>query len=207
MTGGPPLPRPARTRLAGDPVSLIGHNAGPPLDPGRSWRAHCWKAARKALTPHLPIEVIRRRVARAKALGLAYPDYAAILLGTGRDVTAFLFTAEAIGLRLLKETRLAAAAARKLPALAADRLLLAEGDPQAIRAALAGQGLAFVAAGMAPRPRAGDAEGRAAIRALLDPLRLPGDAVVMVGARADERAWAEAARLAAFLAAPAYFAA
>jgi hypothetical protein len=207
MTAAHPMPRPARSRLPGDPVPLLGHNNGPPLDPGRSWRAHCWKAARKGLTPHLPIEIIRRRVARAKALGLAYPDYAAILLGTGRDVTAFLFTSEAIGLRLLKETRLAAAAARKLPAVAADRLLLAEGEPEAIRAALAAQGVAFLAAGMAPRPRAAGAEGRTAIRALLDPLRLPGDAVVMVGARADERGWAEAARLAGFLAAPAYFAA
>jgi hypothetical protein len=207
MTDAPPLPRARLSRLPGDPVSRLGHNAGPPLDPGRSWRAHCWRAARKALTPHLPVEVIRRRVARARELGLAYPDYAAILLGTGRDVAAFLFTSEAIGQRLERQARLSAAAARKLPTLVrVDRLLMAGPEGAALAAALARAGAAAAAGGPAPPPLAPPADGRAAIRALLAPLGLPGDAVAMIGARADERAWAEAARLATFIAAPAYFA-
>ena len=42
-------------------------------------------------------------------------------------------------------------------------------------------------------------------RAALAPLKLPGDAVVMIGTRAEERAWADSARLARFLPAEGYF--
>jgi hypothetical protein len=209
---GPGLPRPARTRLPGDPPpSRIGHNQGPPLDPARTWRLHCWRSARGALLPTLPIEIVRRRVARARELGLAYPAYASILLGSGRDVTAFLFTAEAIGLRVRRMAELSRAAAAKLPALTScDRLLLAEtgADPAEVGRALAlSLNLPFRAVAAAPPASAALPEGRAAIRGLIDPLRLPADAVVVVGALPHERAWAEAARTAAFLSADAYFAA
>ena len=204
----PEMPRSALSRLPGEAPSAIGHNGGPPLDPGQRWRAVAWGKARRDLVKALPIEIVRRRVARARDLGLAYPAYAAILMGTGRDIIGFLFTAEAIGLRLERAARVEAAAAKKVAAVrGAQRLLL--GPPVApadLRAALSGQGIVFDAVGAAPASDAPDAQGRAAIRALLDPLRLPGDSVVMVGARPDERRWAEAARLARFIAAPAYFA-
>lgn len=202
------MPRSALSRLPGETPSAIGHNGGPPLDPGQRWRAVAWGKARRDLVKNLPIEIVRRRVARARDLGLAYPAYAAILMGTGRDIIGFLFTAEAIGLRLERAARVEAAAASKVTALkGTQRLLL--GPPVApadLTAALSAQGIAFDAIGAAPPREAPDAQGRAAIRALLDPLRLPGDSVVMVGARADERRWADAARLARFIAAPAYFA-
>ncbi|MEO1458389.1 MAG: hypothetical protein AAFV49_12635, partial [Pseudomonadota bacterium] len=89
----PPFAALAHERLAG-----IGHNKGPSLEPGRAWRTHCWREAKRTMVPRAPIEVVRRRVARARALGLEYPAYASILLGTGRDVRAFLFTAEAVRL-------------------------------------------------------------------------------------------------------------
>jgi hypothetical protein len=204
----PDMPRSALSRLPGEAPSALGHNGGPPLDPDRRWRAVAWGKARRDLVRHLPIEIVRRRVARARDLGLAYPAYAAILMGTGRDIVGFLFTAEAIGLRLERAARIEASAARKLAAVSgAQRLLL--GPPVApadLRDVLSAQGLAFDGIGAAPPREAPDALGKAAIRALLDPLRLPGDAVVMVGARPDERRWAEAARLARFIAAPAYFA-
>jgi hypothetical protein len=208
--------RPALSRLPGEAPPLIGHNGGPPLDPARRWRAHCWRKARAGLMgKRLPLEVVRRRVARARALGLAYPAYAAILMGSGRDIVGFLFTADAIGLRLDRAVRRGEAlpsvdevAARKLAAAPqADRALMAEAPVARddLRAALAGLGVAFATVGAAPPPDAPDRAGRAAIRALLDPLGLPGDAVVLVGAREDERRWAEAARLARFIAAPVYF--
>lgn len=202
------IPRGALSRLPGEEPSRIGHNGGPPLDPGRRWRAVAWGKARADLVKHLPIEIVRRRVARARQLGLAYPAYAAILMGTGRDIVGFLFTAEAIGLRLERETRLAEAAERKLREIdPTPRLLLGPPvAPAALRETLAARGLDFAAVSPAPRPEAPDGDGRSAIRALLDPLRLPGDAIVMVGARPDERRWAEAARLARFIAAPVYFA-
>jgi hypothetical protein len=197
------------SRLPGEDPPPFGHNQGPPLDPGQRWRLHCWRTARKALLPTLPIEVIRRRVARARELGLAYPAYASILLGSGRDVTAFLFTAEAIGLRVRRMAEVSRAAAEKLPRLrGCDRLLLAEtgADPAAVGRALAlALELPFRAVAAAPAADSGLAEGRAALRGLIDPLRLPPDAVVVVGALPHERAWAEAARTAAFLSASAYF--
>ena len=203
------LPRPSLSRLPSDPVSMLGHNQGPPLDAGVSWRRHAWAAARAELAPHLPLEIVRRRVARARELGLAYPAYASILLGSGRDIVAFLFTAEALGLRLQRTVPLAAATADKLRALkGCDRLLLtpAGASPEAMAALLARAEIAVRAAAEAPPEAAPVSAGGAAIRALLAPLKLPGDSVVMVGARADERDWAEAARLARFVAAGAYFA-
>lgn len=198
----PTAPRGALSRLPGDPVSMRGHNQGPPLDPGHSWRRHAWGVARAALVPRLPVEVVRRRVARARDLGLAYPAYAAILLGTGRDIVGFLFTCDAIADRLARGGGLPGPVAAKLGALrdCAPLLLTPPG------AVLAPEVTArFRAWGPEPQPPS-LAGGRAAIRALLGPLGLPGDGVVMVGTRAQERDWAEAARLARFLAAPVYFA-
>lgn len=201
--------RSSLSRLPGDPVPLIGHNQGPPLDAGVSGRRHAWAVARAALTPHLPIEVIRRRVARARELGLAYPAYASILLGSGRDIVAFLFTSHALGLRLQRTVALSAPVADRLRALkGCERLLLTDADqrPEAMAALLARAEIRLRAVASAPAEPAAPAAGGAAIRALLAPLRLPGDAVVMVGARATERDWAEAARLSRFVAAEAYFA-
>lgn len=195
-------------------MTRIGHNGGPPLDPDRSWRAHCWRRARRELVPRLPLEVVRRRVARARQLGLEYPDYAAILLGTGRDVVAFLFTSEALGLRLRHGTAPPADALRartldRLRALSGcDRLLLERPglDPEALRRALAeAHAIRFRAAGAAPADAAGWAEGGRALVQLVDPLKLPRDGVVMIGAREAERAWVAAARLARWLPAERYF--
>jgi len=61
----------------------IGHNGGPPLDPGAGWRYFCWKKAHaNAWTPP-PREIALARLARAEALGMTYREYAAVLLDTG----------------------------------------------------------------------------------------------------------------------------
>jgi hypothetical protein len=196
-------------RLSGEVPLRIGHNGGPPLDPVTTWRRVAWGKARRALVGHIPLELVRMRIRRARELGLEYPAYASVLLGTGRDITAFLFTAEAIGLRLQHGVALPEATAAKLLGLArCDRLLLAEpgADPTRLAAALAlAHRIEFRGAGAAPHDQAGLPEGRAAIRDILAPLKLPADAVVMIGTRAAERDWAEAARLAKFMAAERYF--
>jgi len=47
-------------------IPAIGHNGGPALTArGRGWATHCWRQARGALLPHLPVEVVRLRVRRA----------------------------------------------------------------------------------------------------------------------------------------------
>ena len=83
MVGPVSLPRSALTALDGERLAGIGHNQGPPIDGALSWRRFAWKKARAVLVPRRPIEVVRRRVRRATQLGLEYPQYASILLGTG----------------------------------------------------------------------------------------------------------------------------
>ncbi|MEO1468756.1 MAG: hypothetical protein AAFV86_06860 [Pseudomonadota bacterium] len=207
-----PRPGSPLTRLAGEAMAGIGHNQGPPLDPGRSGRAYAWRQARAQLMPRLPLEIVRRRVRRARELGLDYPAYASILLGSGRDIVAFLFTGPALASRLARGQTpegIAQARARRIAAIAAitgaERRLLADGP-----AAPAGGGAPlFTLVAPPPAPDAGWQAARTAIAAALAPVppgrALPADGVVMIGASAEERAWADAAALAKFLPADAYF--
>ncbi|MEM9735409.1 MAG: hypothetical protein AAF908_02245, partial [Pseudomonadota bacterium] len=134
----------------------------------------------------------------------AYPAYASILLGSGRDIVGFLFTAEAIGLRL-QRGEIDAGAGLKLQSLTEVKRFLmtaAEQNPIAVGEVLALHRIEMAGMGAVPER---DADAFPAIRAILDPAKLPGDAVVMIGTAARERDWAEAARLAKFLPASAYF--
>jgi hypothetical protein len=65
----------------------LGHNGGPPLeeDPGRSWRLWCWKRAHKKAWASPPREIVLRRMARAKLLGMSYHDYTLEILERGRQ--------------------------------------------------------------------------------------------------------------------------
>ena len=76
----------------------LGHNKGPTLERGASWRRYAWTRARSELLPTLPIEVARRRVRRARELGLDYKAYAGIRASTGRDIVALLFSTNALRL-------------------------------------------------------------------------------------------------------------
>lgn len=62
----------------------IGHNQGPPLDAGRAWRVFVWRKAVERAWDNPPIEVVRRRLARARELGMSYREYVALYLDTGR---------------------------------------------------------------------------------------------------------------------------
>jgi hypothetical protein len=140
----------------------------------------------------MPLEVVRRRVARASELGLDYRTYAGIRASTGRDVVAFLFSTNAL--------RMEAA-----PLPPADRLahvrglrrcgtvVLAQAPHQAEDVA---EGLGLPAA-PAPAPLASWSTARGTILGVLG--TMPADGVVLVGATGFESDWAEAARLAAFL--------
>ena len=191
------------------PLFGIGHNNGPGA--GRGFRRHCWKLARRqTIGRAMPLEIVRIRVRRARQLGLAYPQYAAILMGSGRDVAAFLFTTEALGLRLRRRLEMPSDVQERLAALQnCDRLAFAPSgeEPEPFRIELQDvSGLIFASCG---RPPEGDSwsAARAAVRSVLDPMKLPGDAVVMIGTRAEEAGWAEAAKMARFLPAERYFAA
>lgn len=192
--------------FAGERPPPIGHNQGPPLDASFTWRRHVWTKARKDLVPRLPLEVVRRRVRRAAELGLEYPQYASILLGTGRDIVGFLFTCDALGLHLQRTGTLPDPVARKLDGLnRCDRLVGAAApiDPDELRRALAEARFREVIA--LPREGTASNAGRDAILAGLKPLALPRDGVVMVGTAPHERKWAEAAQMAKFLPAAQFF--
>ena len=113
-------------------MGLIGHNRGPALQPGAAWRRHCWTAAREALLPVLPVEVVRMRVKYARAMGLEYKTYASVRAATGHDLVAFLFSSNA--LRLIKGREvLPADRAAKLAGLACTRIALATAPLQPAR--------------------------------------------------------------------------
>ena len=187
----------------------IGHNRGPTMERGYGWRKHCWGQARRDLLPHLPLEVIRGRVRRAREIGLDYATYATVRATTSRDVTAFLFSSNA--LRLMRETdRLSAERARKLAGIVnCGRALLAHAPLDAERLAaeiLADRAIGFDGAGAAPAAFAPWREIRAGVLGVLGPARIASDGVVVVGDTASEREWCAAGRLAGYIAAERYFA-
>ena len=40
------------------------------MEKGHSWRRYAWGKSRRDLLPHMPLNIVKRRVARAKELGL-----------------------------------------------------------------------------------------------------------------------------------------
>ncbi|MEI2807870.1 hypothetical protein [Albidovulum sp.] len=184
-----------------------GHNLGPTLEPGASWRRHCWREARAALLPRLPVEIVRLHVRRAAEIGLDYKTYAGVRATTGHDLVAFLFSTNA--LRLLRERdRLAAADAAKLAAARnIGRLVAAHPplDPADVQRLLEAQGVAVDAAARAPGLADGWGATRARLAGLLAEGRAPADRVLLVGETMLERDWVAAARLAGFVPAGRFF--
>ena len=179
----------------------IGHNRGPSLEGGASWRRHCWAAARERLLPVLPVEVVRLRVKRAKALGLDYKTYAGVRAATGHDVVAFLFSTNALRVTLLRPAMPDGRAEKLTAVTGCGRLALAVAPMTAGMVAAANPVLD--AAHPAPWALAGFGELRDALRAALG--RVPADQVVLVGDPGLERDWCAAGRLAAYLPAERYF--
>ncbi|MCX7286609.1 MAG: hypothetical protein NTW20_03355 [Rhodobacterales bacterium] len=182
-------------------MSGIGHNRGPSLEGGASWRRHCWTAARKQLLPTLPIEVVRLRVKRAKALGLEYRTYASVRAATGHDVVAFLFSSNALRVSVLRPS-MPVDRVEKLVVVQCGRLALAV-EPLTPGMVESANPVVLDASHPAPDALAGFGEARAALRAALG--KLPSDQVIVVGDMALERDWCAAGRLAGYLPAERYF--
>ena len=178
----------------------IGHNRGPFVDEGVSWRRFAWAKAREALLPTLPIEVVRLRVKRAVELGLPYKTYASVRASTGRDVIGFLFSNNA--LQVFR-------AGQGLPADRAAALARIQGADR----------VALLHAPLLPGFQAEGLDGVYAAPSFLDPwpamrdqLRgvirargKPADGFLVIGETAFERDWAEAGRTAGFLSGERYF--
>jgi hypothetical protein len=182
-------------------MSGPGHNGGPTLEPGASWRRHCWTAARERLLPTLPIEVLRGRIRRAQDLGLDYRTYASVRAASGHDIVAFLFSSNA--LRVVPPASPPNGRQARLAAIReCGRIALAQGaEPEAVLTACAGL---IDAAHPAPPLLGSFAEARCRLRAALG--RVPGDRVILVGDHRLEQDWASAGRLAFYLDAERYFA-
>lgn len=178
----------------------VGHNGGPSMAPGESWRRFCWQKARQALLPTLPIEVLRLRVKRAQDLGLDYRTYASVRAASGHDVVAFLFSSNA--LRLARGATLPPDRAARLAIIRnARRIALAQGVAAEV---ILNVNAAFLeAAHPAPRPFASFAEARTVLRDALP--HIPGDRVILIGDTALEAEWCAAGRLAAYLPADRFF--
>lgn len=179
----------------GQDMSTIGHNGGPSMEPGFGFRKLAWGKARRDLLPNLPLEVVRIHVARAKRLGLPYKTYATIRATTGNDIVGFLFSGNALDLRV-GQADLPPPVAARIAGLggAADRLaaVYAPTRPETLLAAHPGL---LEAAAPAPGFTATWRETRDALRGALSARRLPADAVVLVAATSVERAWCAAAGL------------
>ncbi len=176
-------------------MSTIGHNGGPTMEPGFGFRKLAWTKARRELLPNLPLEVVRIRVARAKRLGLPYKTYATIRATSGQDIVAFLFSGNALELKV-GQVALTAPVAERIAALegAAGRIaaVYAPTRPEAV---LDAHPELFEAAGAAPGFTASWRETRDALRGALAARRLPADTVVLVAATSVERGWSAAAGL------------
>lgn len=179
----------------------IGHNNGPAMDAGLSYRTHCWRVAREKLLPTLPIEVVRLRVRRARELGLDYKTYASVRASTGHDVVAFLFSSNALRVTArhpcLPDDRKA-----KLGTLAGvGRVALATAPltPDMLMSARE----VLDAAHPAPHWLASFGDASRIIRAAI--AGIPGDRVLLVGDHGLERDWCAAGRLAGYLPADRYF--
>ena len=179
----------------------IGHNRGPGM--GSSFRAHCWSVARREiLGARLPIEVVRLQVNRAKALGLDYKTYAGVRATTGRDLVAFLYSSNALG--VFRTTQ-------PIDAAACDRIALVAASPHlGCSPGLAPDALGRQIGAASTRMLAPFGTSWSAMRdemkGWLRAQGLPGDAVLMIGETGHEREMMTAGGLAGFVPGQRFFA-
>ena len=185
----------------------IGHNSNAL---GQGWRRFAWKKARKDLVAaRVPLEIVRIRVRRAQKLGLTYPQYASVLLGSGRDIVGFLFTVNGLQLRLLRRLEAPDHVAAKLQyEPQSPRIVLSPSEeaPETFRVELADTLAARIdAAAPAPAPATSWGAARRAVQNALAETQMPADGVVMIGAGDEDALWADAAFLAKFIPSSEYF--
>ncbi|MTH33245.1 hypothetical protein GL279_01385 [Paracoccus limosus] len=179
----------------------IGHNGGPGTASG--FRTHCWTQARRELLgARLPTEVVRLQLRRAKALGLDYKTYAGVRATTGRDLVAFLYSSNALGVFRPGQAVPAPEAARIAASAAAAHLGGSPGVPLDVLARQIGA----ASARRLPAFGASWSEMRQEMKHWLRAQDLPGDAVLMIGETAHEREMMTAGGLAGFVSGQAFFA-
>ncbi len=173
------------------------------MEPGGAWRRYAWKRARADLMPTLPIEVARRRVRRARELGIDYKSYAGIRAATGRDIIALIFSSNA--LRLVRETAAIeerrSGKIRGIKDVESFALVHPPHDPAVVTK------VNPIILHAERAPGLVETWGQTRARVLELKGRIPADAVLLIGETTLEREWSEAGRLAGFLDADRYFSA
>ena len=184
----------------------LGHNGGPTMEPGARWRRHCWTRARAELLPRMPLEIVRRRMRRARQLGLPFATYNRVRQTTGQDVVALLFSSNA--LVAIPPGGVEEARARKLRELQRCGRLVAvhpPGTPDAMSRVMAIHEVS-VQAFKAPGLGRSWSETRDVLKGQLKAAGLPGDQVLIIGETVLEQAWTKAGGFAGFFNGGQYFA-
>ncbi|MCF6306018.1 MAG: hypothetical protein L3J33_11690 [Rhodobacteraceae bacterium] len=179
------------------------------MAPGKAWRTLCWQKSRNAIMPKLPLEILRIRVQRAKALGLDYTSYASIRAASGHDVIAFLFSSNALR-AFAKSPEMPDDRLEKLVSLHNSRQLAAILRPLSTEQFIANLPQnptpLFNRVFTAPSFHATWSQTRTTVLNGLSHDKLPSNMVVIIGDTPSERGWAEAANLAGYLNADRFFA-
>ncbi|QDY68805.1 hypothetical protein [Qingshengfaniella alkalisoli] len=188
---------------------MIGHNGGPTLEKGTSWRKHCWGKARRDLLPVLPLQIIRQRVRRAEELGLDYKTYATVRATSGCDIVGFLFSSNALHLVKVSQ-KVPRERAEKLAAIRNGDILVAAHQPHdplhIARRLEEDHAISLCDIREAPPFTDSWSAVRDRMRRTLSDTRLRGASVVLVGETAFEREWTAAGNFAAYLPSDRYFA-
>ena len=131
------------------------------------------------------------------------------MLGTGRDIVGFLFTVDGLQLKLRRKLEMPHDVQMKLQGIeGSDLISFAHSgeDPRIYRNELVDiSGVPFVSSSPEPDSCANWKAAHKAVRTAFDPLKLPSDAVVMIGAGKVEKRWAAAGNIARFIPTADYF--
>ena len=175
------------------------------MERGHKWRSFQWRKAQSAAMPKaMPLMVLKMQVARARALGLDYPTYAAVRKASGRDIMGLLFSSNAL--------RIVDAAAPQMPVTRGDVVGAVTGGKRLalVHAPVKAEAVAAcnpVLDGVGPAPKFTNtwAEMRAHLGGFITDQRLLSDQVLIIGDTSLERDWSAAARAAGYLEAGRYF--
>lgn len=185
----------------------IGHNQGPSMERGKVWRTFQWRQARAAAMPKtMPIMVVKMHVARARALGLDYPTYAAVRKATGRDVMGLLFSSNALRVVRAEAPYIPVERGEVLSAVRGAHKLALVHAPQ-VPGNVAQANPVLDAVGYAPKFTLSWSDMRDHLGGFVNDQRLARDQVLVIGDTAIEREWGAAAQAAGYVEAARYFSA
>ncbi|MGR3804726.1 hypothetical protein [Marinibacterium profundimaris] len=191
--------------MEGRKLPGIGHNNGPAMDRGVTYRAYQWKRARQKLMPKtIPLFVVKMRVRRAAELGMSYAAYAKCRQATGHDILALLFSSNA--LRVIGPgAEMPDAETRALAQVRAAKKLTLVHRPAQPGAVLQANPV-LDAAGAAPKFTESWSAMRERVQGFIRAQGMPARQVLIIGDAPLEEEWSTAAQACGYLRSSEYFA-